>query len=76
MPNESKTLTAQRIRKERALANAAVEAAWAGGAIIRLRRCDARDPERVRFSLADPRHAEAIIRVKAEIALKQLKADN
>jgi hypothetical protein len=86
MPAESKTLTEQRIRKERALASMRelqlkqlegkllwadqVEQAWAG-AIIRFRNPMLAIPSRCAGWLPDPRHAEAIIRAEVEIA--QLK---
>jgi hypothetical protein len=88
MPTESKTLTEQRVRKERALASMRelqlhqlegkllwadqVEAACAG-AIIKLSNAMLAIPSRYAFRFADQRHAEAIIRAEVEIALKQLK---
>ena len=88
MPTETKTLTAERVRKERALASmreiqlqqlqgtllpaAAVEAAWSG-AIIRLRDAMLAVPVKCASRFPDPRHAEAIIRAEVEVALKQLK---
>jgi hypothetical protein len=81
MPNESRTLTEQRIRKERALATmrelqlkqlegtllpaAAVEAAWAG-AVIKLRNAVLAIRSRCAAQFADPRHAEQVIRRECE----------
>ena len=85
---ESKTLTEQRIRKERALASlrelqlaeaegkllsaAEVEAGWSG-AILRLRDAMLAVPVKCAPRFADPKHAEAIIRAEVERALQSLK---
>ena len=87
MPTESRSLTEQRIRKEKALASmrelqlqqlqgtllpaADVEAAWSG-AILRLRDAMLAVPVKCASRFPDPRHAEAIIRAEVEIALKQI----
>ena len=91
MPTESKSLTEQRIRKEKALAGLRemqlaeqaglllradeVRATWAG-AVIRLRNAVLAIPTRCAAQFADPRHAEAIIRRECELALKQLQAQD
>ena len=87
MPTESKTLTEQRIRKERALPSMRelqlteaegkllradqVEAIWAG-AVIKLRNAVLAIPSRCASQFADPRHAEQVIRRECELALKQI----
>jgi hypothetical protein len=86
MPTESKTLTEQRIRKEKALAGlrelqlrqaerkllsaTQVEAAWSE-AIIKLRNAVLAIPSRCASQFADPRHAEQVIR-DCKLALKQI----
>ena len=88
MPTESKTLTAEHVRKERTLASIRelqlhqpegklhwgdqVEQSWAA-AILRLRDAMLAVPVKCTLRFADPKHAEAIIRAEVEIALRQLK---
>jgi hypothetical protein len=88
MPQESRGLTEQRTRKEKALATLRelqlaeasgqliradhVKATWAG-AVVRLRNAVLAIPTRCAAQFADPRHAEAIIRRECELALKQLQ---
>jgi hypothetical protein len=91
MPTESKTLTEQRIRKEKALAGlrelqlrqaegkllsaTQVEHAWSE-AVIKMRNAMLAVPSRCAPRLSDPKHAEQVIRGEIEIALRQLcKAD-
>ena len=87
MPNESRTLTEQRIRKERALASMRelqlrqlegkllwaddVERKWSE-AVIRMRTAMLAVPSRCAPRFADPKHAEAIIRAEVETALKSI----
>jgi len=87
MPTESKTLTEQRVRKERALATmreiqleqlrgallpvAEVERTWAE-AMFRLRSAMLAIPSRCAGRFPNPQAAEAIIRAEVESALKQL----
>ena len=88
--HKSKSLTGQRIRKERALASMhglqlrqlegkllwadQVEHAWAG-AVIRFRDAMLAIPSRCAGRFPDPRLAELIIRSEVEIALNHLKAE-
>jgi hypothetical protein len=89
MPNESRTLTEQRIRKVKALATTMRELQLAqlegtlvpiaaveatwAGAVIRMRDAMLAVPVKCASRFPDPRHAEAIIRDEVEIALRQLK---
>jgi phage terminase Nu1 subunit (DNA packaging protein) len=87
MPTESKTLTAERIRKEAALASlrelqlaekrgrlldaGQVEAAWSEQ-IGRIRAAVLRIPSRVALQFADPHRAEEIVRQECELVLRTL----
>jgi hypothetical protein len=87
MPTESKTLTEQRIRKEKALASmrelqleqlsgklisvADVERKLESG-VVQMRNAVLAIPSRCASQFADPRHAEQVIRRECELALKQI----
>ena len=84
---ESKGLTRERIRKERALASlrelelaqtrgelvraSEVAQTW-NNAVVRLREAVLAIPARVAARFPDSRHAEAVIRRECELALRQL----
>ena len=86
--HESKTLTAHRARKEKALATmreiqlaelqgsmvpmATVEASWSA-AVLRMRDAMLAIPSRCASRFPDQRAAETILRSEIETALKQLK---
>jgi hypothetical protein len=87
MPTESKTLTAERVRKERALASLRelqlaeiegrllradqVEQFWSA-AIVKIRAAVLAVPSKCALKFADPRQTETIIRAECEAALRSL----
>lgn len=90
MPTESKGLTRERTRKEKALATlrehqvaqfegrlldaAAVEAAWSR-TVARFRAAVLQLPPRIAPRFPDPQRAEVILREECELVLRTLSRD-